>query len=202
MPSMQLLPLAAILFASSATVAIAKENSTSSADIECPNPSGSPELHQVGAHPNVTASYSRPSFHPQQNGSFPLSNWTYNTAIYVDQYELVTQEFWIETPNLRGFNSSEVPFSICTIAFEGLPKDVYSKGQNDTGDCLSTLNQDCVKAINHFVGNSSDGDPAVQCSDIMYKMSDYETSLPECRQFGFLGGDAMTSSKSLPGDAC
>ena len=104
-------------------------------------------------HSNASGLYTYPSFSPPPTfGSLgaktiPAGDWTWGTALGVTD-EGRDQEFWIDTPNLKNVDPKDIPYELCNIEFDGLPRSTYGKGQDDNGDCLATLNQDCVDDLN------------------------------------------------------
>ena len=187
---------AALLLTASATLAIAQNNTANDTN-SC---IGSGDLHIVPAltHPNATGSYSRTGFMEGNNGStWPGEqfNWTYNTAIHIDDKGLVFKDLWVETPNLDLMKAYDVPVSVCTFAFPGLPKAVYDAGQNDTGDCLLTLDRDCVNALESLHPPDLTGDLAHQCSSIQSQIS--ASNPPECAKFGLTDGYFSGVGKSI-----
>lgn len=114
------------------------------------------EFEQALDHPNATGSYTRVSPLQGDNGTIPSGNWTYKTAVTVED-DQVRQRIWVETPSFTGLQNSDFPFQMCAIAFEGLPRATYIKGQQDNGDCLATLSQDCVNTLARIASQKCSG---------------------------------------------
>ena len=91
------------------------------------------------------------------------------------------ENFWIETFNLQVLKNSDIPFQRCVAGFDALPRSNYIRGQNNSGDCLSTLNQDCVNAIHRLLSKPSASTESV-CAEVAYQMTAQTPS--ECRPFG------------------
>ena len=135
-------------------------------------------------YPNATGSYSTPALsRPRKATNITISagGWTWNTAIIVNDYNQIWREFWIETFNLQGLKNIDIPFQGCVAGFDALPRSNYIRGQNDSGDCLSTLNQDCVNAIHRLLSKPSASTESV-CAEVAYQMTARTPS--ECRPFG------------------
>ncbi|KAL9633851.1 MAG: hypothetical protein Q9204_003236 [Flavoplaca sp. TL-2023a] len=93
---------------------------------------------------NASGSYQIPGFYPPGTGPASSSNWTYNTAVIVDDTGAGEHTFWIDTPDGTDPSSSDLPYYGCNVALLGLPYDTVLRGQDDRGDCLRTLDVDCV----------------------------------------------------------
>ena len=142
MISLRTFPLTATLCVSLAGSVFAQNISTESIIASCSN-FGDNELNQALLYPNATGSYSTPAFsRPGKATNITISagGWTWNTAIIVNDYNQLRREFWIETFNLQGLKNSDIPFQGCVAGFDALPRSNYIRGQNDSADCLSTLN--------------------------------------------------------------
>ena len=114
------------------------------------------EFEQALDHPNATGSYPRASPLQGDNDTIPSGNWTYKTAVTVED-DQVRQRIWVETPSFTGLQNSDFPFQMCAIAFEGLPRATYIKGQQDNGDCLATLSQNCVNTLARIASQKCSG---------------------------------------------
>ena len=189
MPPLRLVSLAATLSISLAKVALAQNNSTGSLGAGY-HSAVDDDLDQAFIRPNATGSYRRPSSFPPNNTLIPAGDWIWNTAIIVKTDNQIAQEFWIDTPTLKGLKNRDIPFQVCVIAFEGLTRSTYSKGQDDAGDCLSTLNQDCVTALTRMASQSS-GSTLDQCLNLMSRIRYHTPS--ECQPFGSWGNSWGTS---------
>ncbi|KAI4272629.1 MAG: hypothetical protein LQ337_005163 [Flavoplaca oasis] len=98
-----------------------------------------------GDNYNASASYQIPGFYPPGTGPASPSNWTYNTAVIVDDTGAGEHTFWIDTPDGTDPSSNVLPYYGCNVAMLGLPYDTVLRGQDDTGNCLRTLDEDCVR---------------------------------------------------------
>ena len=130
------------------------------------------DFAQALSHPNATGSYIRSSPLPPGNDTTARSSWTYRTAINVEEDEKVWQRFWVEFPNDERNQNDDL--KVCGIAFGAMSFDTYSNGQDDTGDCLKTLNQECIDAIKRVA--------SAQCSDPFPGST--KGMLPQCEPFG------------------
>ncbi|KAL8678491.1 MAG: hypothetical protein Q9186_005161 [Xanthomendoza sp. 1 TL-2023] len=99
---------------------------------------------------NASATYPIPAFIPPNDPTEP-HNWTYHTAILVNTKSSM-QTLWIDDPastsnNDTKITSKSLPYIGCLVAFFGLPHDTVMRGQEDTGDCTKTFDQECVNAV-------------------------------------------------------
>ncbi|KAL8827959.1 MAG: hypothetical protein Q9191_002865 [Dirinaria sp. TL-2023a] len=166
-----------------AKLVLSQGNSTGPLGTGC-HSSAYDDINQALLRPNATGSYSRPSPFSSDNTSIPAGDWTWNTAIIVKGDNQVWQEWWVETPALEGVKDRDIPFQVCAIGFDGLPRKTYSNGQDDPGDCSSTLDQECVTALTKLASQSS-GKNLDHCINIMSQIR-YHTP-PECQPFGNWG---------------
>ena len=94
---------------------------------------------------NASGSYQIPGFYPPGTGPASPSNWTYNTAVTVDDTAADEPTFWIDTPDGMNPSSNDLPYYGCNAALLGLPYDTVLRGQDDTGGCLRILDEDCIR---------------------------------------------------------
>ncbi|KAL8999525.1 MAG: hypothetical protein Q9169_001613 [Polycauliona sp. 2 TL-2023] len=79
-------------------------------------------------------------------GSTPPLNWTYKTAVSVDDDDgSALHSFWIDTPEGTDLFPKDLPYYGSVIAFLNLPRRTVLRGQDDSGDCLKTFDEDCVR---------------------------------------------------------
>ncbi|KAL8851808.1 MAG: hypothetical protein Q9221_003322 [Calogaya cf. arnoldii] len=98
----------------------------------------------------------------------------------------------IKKPDIK---EADVPIQVCALAFTGLPRSTYINGQDEDGDCSSTLNPECESALTMLAAQSLDGTDD-QCSKISQAIS---TAMPsECEQFGDFGNSISTTLFQSP----
>lgn len=97
-------------------------------------------------HLNASASYPFPAFRPPGDTSSNDSTWSLSTGV-VTWGGNTTQRIWIDTSPAVEVESSSLPYQGCIIALLSLTADTSEGGQNNNGDCKSTLGEECVTAI-------------------------------------------------------
>ena len=90
---------------------------------------------------NATASYSVPGFAPPGNSS--KSTWNFSTGV-VTYDGNITQRLWINTSPSIQMDSDSLPYQGCILALYSL---VGKPGEDNNGDCQSSLGQECVAAL-------------------------------------------------------
>lgn len=189
--------LTGIVFSSSLGLSFGQGNITANG---CYQNSAVKWFHEALQHPNASASYKLPSFTPPGNTSLPPGDWTWNTTVTVLN-NTITQSFSIDTPTLKDVDNENIPYELCAMAFYDLPRETSLQGQNDNGDCKSTLSQDCVDAVVQSANSTaasfttaagSSDDVSDLCGDMLRQFS---MKIPnECQQMSengaWLGGSA------------
>ena len=93
---------------------------------------------------NASGTYSIPGFSAPESPP-STANWTYNTVVRVGPSGAFNTRFSIDTPaGTPNITSPHLPYLGCVVAFPHLPRETIQHGQDDTGDCLTTLDQQCV----------------------------------------------------------
>lgn len=95
-------------------------------------------------NPNATASYTVPGFNPPEDRSD--STWTYSVGV-VTYNGNTTQRLWINTSPAIQVDSDSLPYQGCILGFTSLAKEPGDEGQDNNGDCKSTLGEECVTAL-------------------------------------------------------
>ncbi|KAL8742081.1 MAG: hypothetical protein Q9190_005388 [Brigantiaea leucoxantha] len=205
--SYQYFPVAAALCTLLADTALAQDNSTVSDNNGCANSSIAGESDQAIQHPNASASYSLPSFSPPGDTKIPSGNWTWNTAVTVSDNQ-IWQSWWIDTPSLKNLDNTDIPYEVCALALDDLPRSISLQGQDDNGNCLSTLNQGCVDALVRLANTtaaglrSSSGSSSTTIDPCGNFLNQILSNTPEeCQSFSVdaaLGGGAIGTGKYGP----
>lgn len=95
---------------------------------------------------NATASYPVPGFAPPGDTSSSDGTWTFSTGA-VNYGGNTTQRLWINTSPAFEVDSSSLPYQGCVLAIYSLAVDASQGGQDNNGDCKSTLGEECVTAL-------------------------------------------------------
>lgn len=169
-------------FAAALLTLLVKQAHTQTNRINTVNCSGNAGLDGP-PNQNATGSYIRPN--PYWN-----DDWIYNIAVTIDHNEQVWQKFWIDTPRSPGNNQTDLPSTLCLTAMPHLPRNVSFSGQNDTGDCVATLGQNCVAAINTIIAPEHTTASAKGCKDLSSQV--FGGAIKECGPSG-LGGSTLMS---------
>ncbi|KAL8890230.1 MAG: hypothetical protein Q9215_002614 [Flavoplaca cf. flavocitrina] len=93
----------------------------------------------------TTLRSSIPAFHPPGTGNVPPADWSYNTAVAVENDGSSRQTYWIDTQDGSDIWSEELPYYGCLAGFHSLPRRTIERGQDDNGDCMQTFDEDCVR---------------------------------------------------------
>lgn len=91
---------------------------------------------------NATASYSVPGFAPPGDDS-SKGTWNFSTGV-VTYDGNITQRLWINTSPSIQVDSDDLPYQGCILALSGL---AGKPGEDNNGDCTSSLGQECVAAL-------------------------------------------------------
>lgn len=191
MQSYNYLLLTGIVFSSSIGLSVSQDNNTANG---CYQNSAVKQFHEALQHPNASASYKLPSFTPPENTSIPPGDWAWNTTVTV-RNNTITQSFSIDTPTLKDVDDEDIPYGLCAMAFYDLPRETSLQGQDDIGDCKSTLSQDCVDALVQSANTtaasfSAGAESSHDVSDLCSRMlSQFSINIPsECQQNSDNGG--------------
>ncbi|KAL9612351.1 MAG: hypothetical protein Q9167_003038 [Letrouitia subvulpina] len=177
------LHLTATVFSSLIGSSVGQDNDTATG---CSQNGAGSQFHKALQHPNASASYKLPSFTPPGKTSIPPGDWAWNTTITVLN-NTITQSFSIDTPTLKDIDDDDIPYEICAMAIYNLPKEKSLQGQDDNGDCKSTLSQDCVNALVQLVNTtaasfSAGAGASDDVSDLCGRMLSQFTIPDECQQ--------------------
>lgn len=116
---------------------------------------------------NVTGSLSVQGFAPPANlpnaSLGTIQTLTFTTGVVdflvstnISQHS-AAQEYWVQaTPDID-MGSEDMPYYGYSAAISGLPRQVYEKGLNDSGDCTTLFNAECVSAMLTQAKNASLG---------------------------------------------
>lgn len=100
------------------------------------------EQHPPREQLNATGSVSTAAFDPTASGS-SSANWTWNVGL--STIGTMRQIFWIDGAD--ELYKDDVPFDGCVLIVMSLPLNISRRGENDNGDCVATLGQQCVSDL-------------------------------------------------------
>lgn len=155
-------------------------------------------------HANATGTYSIQGISATQSH---LANATFNWTIYdtVTRFRYGSsnfpnnQFFWLDSSNTS--QAASEPLKGCVYGLQGLPSNLVKKGQDDTGDCASILDADCINDLKTQFGGLSDGTVV----DGKICQPPLSISLPNCKKYapkgstdGSFWAGTVSGSKTPP----
>ena len=116
---------------------------------------------------NVTGSVTVDGFHPPASlpnstlGNLTSITFSYGVIDYLESWNSslhsVESSFWLTPSPLIDMASASVPYAGCSNLIGGLLRQVYVNGMNDTGDCSTLFNSECISALLNNAKNMSLG---------------------------------------------
>jgi hypothetical protein len=101
-------------------------------------------------HANATGTYSVQGISATQSHLAPANfNWTIYDSVTRFGYSAtnfqINQFFWLDSSKTT--QAAIEPLKGCVYGLQGLPSSLVKKGQDDTGDCSTMLDADCINDI-------------------------------------------------------
>ncbi|KAL8932909.1 MAG: hypothetical protein Q9216_006621, partial [Gyalolechia sp. 2 TL-2023] len=100
----------------------------------------------VGTSYNASGSYQVLGFQEPGSNTVP-TNWTYNYAVQAQPDGDFSSAIWIDTSDGMPIGSRDRPYIGCVEVLLDLPQNTIRRGQDDSGDCTETFDEDCVSAL-------------------------------------------------------